>query len=101
MWRASQSATGSWWTASTPASLLTGGVSVVRWWELVARRLETGVEIEGQGFVVRGIARTDVDLELPPGKYRVRAVVATNEGPAFDIDLSAPGTHASIDLRPK
>ncbi len=80
---------------------LSGGVSVVRWWELVARRLEAGVEIEGQGFVVRGIARTDVDLELPPGKYRVRAVVATNEGPAFDVDLSAPGTHASIDLRPK
>ena len=77
------------------------GVATVHSWELVARRVEGESEVEGQGFVVRGIARSDVDLELPPGRYRVRAVVDSAEGPVVDVDLSAPGTHASIDLKPK
>ena len=80
---------------------LVGGIASVRSWELVARRVEGDVEVEGQGFVVRGVGRADVDLELPTGRYRVRAVVESTEGPAMDVDLSAPGTHASIDLRPR
>jgi hypothetical protein len=90
--------------AAAVASLrvaLEGGIGSIHSWMLVARRLEGEAEIEAQGFVVRGVARADVDLELPPGRYRVRAVVESAEGPMVDIDLSTPGTHASIDLKPK
>lgn len=79
---------------------LVGGIATVSEWHLVARRVEGAVEIDGQSFVVRGLARPDADLDLPIGRYRVRAVVNGAEAPAVDIDLSAPGTRASIDLRP-
>ena len=85
----------------TIRAALVGGVAGGSRWDFLVRRLEGDVEIEGQGFVVRGLARADVDLQVPHGRYRARAVVNGTEAGAVDVDVSDPGTQASIDVKPR
>jgi hypothetical protein len=66
--------------------------------DVFARRLEDGAEVTVVGGTLRGLMRRDADLTLPPGTWRVRLAVGAREGPPKDVDLSAPGTRASLDL---
>jgi hypothetical protein len=85
--------------ATIRVSLL-GGIGAVREWDLLARRLEGDLAFEGQGFRIRGLARADVDLHLPSGRYRLAAVVGGSEGRTVDVDVEGSGVQASVDLRP-
>ncbi len=85
--------------ATIRVSLL-GGIGAVRDWDLLARRLEGDLAVEGQGFRIRGLARADVDLHLPSGRYRLAAVVGGAEGRTVEVDVEGSGVQASVDLRP-
>lgn len=85
----------------TIRAALVGGVRAVPRWDFLVRRLEGGREVEGQGFLVRGLARPDVDLQVPHGRYRACAVVGGDEAAPVDVDVSSPGTQASIDVKPR
>ena len=88
-------------TLATIRVALVGGIAVVRnGWELVARRLEGEAEVEGQGFVLRGLGRADADLHVPSGRYRVVARLDGEEGRPSDVNLEGVGVQASIDLQP-
>jgi hypothetical protein len=67
-------------------------------YDLHARRLEDGKEVSVVGGTLRNLLRRDADLSLPPGHYRVRLSHGASESAAKDVDLSIPGTRASIDL---
>lgn len=79
---------------------LVGGIGAFHEWDLVARRLEGDLEVEGQGFVLRELGRADADLHLPSGRYRLRAVIRGEEGRTVDADVVGSGVQATVDLRP-
>jgi hypothetical protein len=67
-------------------------------YDLHARRIEDGKEVSLVGGTLRNLLRRDADLALPPGKYRVRLAHGAKESAPKDVDLSTPGTRASIEL---
>ena len=67
-------------------------------YDLHARRLESGKEVSVVGGTLRGLLRRDAELSLPPGKWRVRLALGAKESDPKDVDLTTPGTRASIEL---
>jgi hypothetical protein len=67
-------------------------------YDLHARRIEDGKEVSVVGGTIRNLLRRDADLSLPAGRWRVRLARGASESASKDVDLTAPGTRASLDL---
>ncbi len=81
---------------------LEGGAPAGRRFDVEARRIEGDAEVLGQGFCSRHVARPDLSLSLPLGRYRVRLLENGREGPAKELALDIPGVRAQVTLsRPR
>jgi hypothetical protein len=78
---------------------LEGGAPAGRRFDVEARRIEGDAEVLGQGFCSRHVARPDLSLSLPLGRYRVRLLENGREGPAKELALDIPGVRAQVTCR--
>lgn len=77
-----------------------GGVRSGQRLRIAARRIEGDKAVLAAGYEKRNLARTDTELELPPGTYRLTASDDLHDGPALDLVLEQPGMRASVRLTP-
>lgn len=77
-----------------------GGVPAGRRYEVEAMRIEGDADVLGQGFCARHVARPDLTLFLPPGRYRARLLENGTAGPLKELSLDIPGVRAQVRLSP-
>lgn len=75
-----------------------GGVPRGRRYELDFRRVEADGEVTAQGWYDRLVGRADLELSLPPGRYRFRLTELGRVAPWSELLLEGPSTRASVRL---